>query len=104
MESEDTPKMTYAMRYYRLHREERLAKKREERENKPEIIAKREAREKKKAEKEAAKEAEKEVLRQEKERVRQEHAVFAFETSKKKEKLNEKGGLDAILGRLSSGI
>ena len=51
-----------------------------------------------------AKEAEKEVLRQEKERVRQEHAVFAFETSKKKEKLNEKGGLDAILGRLSSGI
>jgi membrane protein involved in colicin uptake len=104
MEEEDKPKMTYAMRYYRLHREERLAKKREERENKPEIIAKREAREQKKAEREAAKEAEKEARRQEKERIRQEHASFAFETSKKKEKLIEKGGLDAILGRLSSGI
>jgi len=104
MESDDKPKMTYAMRYYRLHREERLAKKKEERENNPDIIAKREAREREKANKAAEKAAEKEALKKEKERIRQEHAAAAFETSKKKERLIERGGLEAILGRLSSGI
>ena len=94
-------KMTYAMRYYRLHREERLAKKKEERESKPEAIARKEERERKKLEKEE----EKEAKQREKERIRQEHAALAFETSKKKEKLiAERGGLEAILGRLASGI
>jgi hypothetical protein len=107
-EADEKPKMTAAMRYYRLHRDERLAKKKEERENDPNKQVKKEERERKKiekaAEKAAEKEAEKAVKKMERERKRQELALLALETSKKKDKfIAERGGLDSILGMISSG-
>jgi hypothetical protein len=107
-EADEKPKMTAAMRYYRLHRDERLAKKREARENDPNKLVKQEERERKKiekaAEKAAEKEAEKAVKKMERERKRQELALLALETSKKKDKfIAERGGLDSILGMISSG-
>jgi hypothetical protein len=94
-ENEVKPKMTAAMRYYRLHRDERLAKKREARENDPNMQARKEERERKKIEKAAEKAAEKAVQQLERERKRQEQAVLALETSKKKDKIiAERGGLD----------
>ena len=90
-ETDEKPKMTAAMRYYRLHRDERLAKKREARENDPNMQARKEERERKKAEKAAEKEAQ----QLERERKRQEQAVLALETSKKKDKIiAERGGLN----------
>jgi hypothetical protein len=91
MEEAETPKMTAAMRYYRLHRDERLAKKKEARENDPNIQARREERERKKIEKAA----EKVVQKMERERKRQEQVALALETSKKKDKfIAERGGLN----------
>jgi len=103
-EADEKPKMTAAMRYYRLHRDERLAKKREARENDPNKLVKQEERERKKIEKAAEKAAEKEAKQIERERRRQEQAILALETSKKKDKfIAERGGLDSILGMISSG-
>ena len=73
-------KITPSARFYRLHREEHLAKKKQEYANKPDVIAKREARE----QKNAAKDAEKEVKRQERERKVQERVAIAKATSQKK--------------------
>lgn len=56
-EEQATDMITPAARFYRLHREEQLAKKKEEYNNRPDIIAKRQERQRKKAEKEAEKEA-----------------------------------------------
>jgi hypothetical protein len=83
-EEEATQKMTPEMRYYYRNREERINKIKEKYNNNPEVIAKREERERKRAEKEA----EKEAKRLEKERIRQEK-LLAAETTKRilKEKL-----------------
>jgi hypothetical protein len=100
MADEDANKMTPATRYYRLHRDEQLAKKKEEYNNSPEIIAKREERERKKAEKEAQREAQKEAERElkriEKERILQEKIALAKATKRQfKEKSGD--GLGAFL-------
>lgn len=100
-------KITPAARHYRLHREEQLARKKEEYNNRPDVIAKREAREKLKAEREAEKkakkDAEKEVKRIEKERIRQEMIAVAIAT---KRRLKEKSGgdLDLVLDRVSPAL
>ena len=93
-------KMTPATRYYRLHRDEQLARKKEEYNKKPEIIAKREERERKRAEKESEKEIkkqlEKEAKRIEKAQKIQEKYALAEATRRKlKEKTGD--GLDAFL-------
>ena len=76
--------MNKDMRYYQLHREEKLNKYH----NNPEVIRKREEKLKKKAEKEAEREAkreeEKEQKRLEKEKKRQEKLALAIATSQKK--------------------
>jgi hypothetical protein len=96
MADEDAQKMTPEMprhqRYYALHRDEKLARDKERYNNNPEVIAKREERERKKAEQEA----EKEAKRIEKERLRQEKLALAIAT--KQNKIKSGGGLDAILG------
>ena len=91
-EAEETQKMTSEMRYYYRNREERINKVKDKYHNDPEVIAKREERERKKAEKEA----EKEAKRLEKERIRQEKLALA-ETTKRKLKEKSEGGLDSIL-------
>ncbi len=92
-------KMPRHQRYYALHREEKLAKYH----TNPDVIRKKEERERKKAEKEAEKEAKreakKEELRLKKERARQEKIAIALATSKKPKTIG--GGLDAILGEVS---
>jgi hypothetical protein len=101
--ADDTQDATQTMprhqRYYALHREDKLAKDKERYNNKPEVIAKREERERKRIEKEAEKiakkEAEKEEKRIEKERVRQEKLALALATSKKQK--IEGATLDAFL-------
>ena len=95
-EAEETQKMTSEMRYYYRNREERINKVKDKYHNDPEVIAKREERERKKAEKEAEKEAEKDAKRLEKERIRQEKLALA-ETTKRKLKEKSVGGLDSIL-------
>lgn len=71
MEETQEIKLTRHQRYYALHRADKLSKENEKYNTNPEVIAKREERERKKAEKaaekEAKKEAEKEAKRQEKE-------------------------------------
>jgi hypothetical protein len=86
-------KITPSARYYRLHREEHLAKKKQEYANKPDVIAKRDAREQKKA----AKDAEKEVKRQERERKLQERIAIAEATSHKKNLPTSKNELSPAL-------
>ena len=85
-----TPEMPRHQRYYALHRDEKLAREKERYDKNPEIIVKREQREKKKAEKEA----EKEAKRIEKEMIRQEKLALAIAT--KQNKIKSGGGLDAI--------
>ena len=51
-EESEVKKMTPAMRYYALHRDQKKAKDLERYHNRPDVIAKREERERKKAEKE----------------------------------------------------
>ena len=76
--------ITPAARFYRLHRDEQLAKKKLEYHNRPDVIAKREERERKKAEKES----EKEAKRAEKAKKRQEDIAIAIETKRKIKKEN----------------
>jgi hypothetical protein len=89
-------KMTKEQRYYALHREQKIAKDLERYHNRPDIIAKREERERKKAEKEAEKTKkkmeEKELKQQEKERIRQEKLQLALQTSHKYKKTNQLSG------------
>jgi hypothetical protein len=85
-EEEATQKMTRNQRYHLLNRESRLQKQREQYNNDPEVIAKREKREKEKEEKEAQKkaqkEAEKEAKRQQKQLELQEKINLAAETKR----------------------
>jgi len=95
-ETDGTLKMPRHQRYYALHREQELARDKERYNNRPEVIAKREERERKKAEKQA----EKDAKRIEKERIRQEKLATALATAlaTKRKTKNEHGGLDAIVG------
>jgi hypothetical protein len=77
-------KITPAARYYRLHREERLAKRKEEYNTNPSVIAKRVESEKKKEEREKKKAEEKLQKQLEKERKVQERITIAKATSQKK--------------------
>ena len=88
-------KLTRNQRYHALHREERISKILDKYHNNPEVIAKKEERERKKAEKEAKREAEKEIKRIEKERIRLEKLALALATKKKNNSVS--GGLDAII-------
>ena len=88
--------MTPEMRYYYRNREEKIAKDLARYHNNPEVIAKKEEKERKKAEKEAMKQAEKEANRIEKERIRQEKLALA-EATKRKFKEKSGSGLGAFL-------
>ena len=92
-QSDENTKMTPEMRYYYRNREEKIAKDLARYNNKPEVIAKREERERKRAEKEA----EKEAKRLEKERIRQEKLALA-EATKRRFKEKQDGGLNDFLG------
>lgn len=78
--------ITPAARFYRLHRDEQLAKKKEEYNNRPEVIAKREERRRKLAEREAERkaerEAEKAAKQQEKDKKVQERIAIAVQTKR----------------------
>jgi hypothetical protein len=84
-------KMPRHQRYYMLHRDQKLNKLKEQYNNNPEVIARREERLRKKAEKDAQTEAK----RIEKERIRQEKLALAEATSQRKK--TQGGGLDCIL-------
>lgn len=98
--AEEAKQMTPEMRYYYRNREEKIARDLARYHSNPEVIAKREERERKRAEKEAEKEAkkqnEKEAKRIERERIRQEKIALAEAT---KRKFKEKSGssLDGFL-------
>jgi len=100
MAEETTQTMTSAMRYYYRNREERIDIVKGRYHNNPEVIAKKEERERKRIEKgsmkQAEKEAEKEAKRIEKERIRQEKLALA-ESTKRKFKEKPEGGLDTFL-------
>jgi hypothetical protein len=85
--AEATETMNKYQRYYALHREQKLSKYH----NDPEVIARREERERKKAEKEA----EKEIKQAEKEKKRQEVLQLALAT--KKQVKNSEGSLTEFL-------
>lgn len=80
-----TETITPAARFYRLHRDEQLAKKKLEYQNRPDVIAKREERERKKAEKESAKKDK----QQEKEKKLQQRVAIAVETKRKIKKVTD---------------
>lgn len=92
MAEETTQKMTSDMRYYYRNREERINIVKDRYHNNPEVIAKKEERERKRTEKEA----EKEAKRIEKERIRQEKLALA-EATQRKFKEKPEGGLDTFL-------
>jgi hypothetical protein len=102
--AEEEAKMTPEMRYYYRNREEKIAKDLARYHNNPEVIAKKEERERKRIEKgamkQSEKEAEKEVKRIEKERIRQEKLVLA-ESTKRRFKEKSGGGLDSLLAESS---
>jgi len=81
-------RITPAARFYRLHREEQLARKKEEYNNRPEVIAKREERRRKMEEKEATKKEQRdsEPNKEKRERIRQEKLKIALETRRKLKK------------------
>ena len=83
-EESEVKNMSREMRYYHLHREEKLVKLRERYANHPNTIAKREERERKKVEKEAEYKAKQE----DKERIRQEKLQLALATSQRKQKVD----------------
>ena len=84
-ETQDAAKMPRHQRYYALHREEKLARDKERYNSNPEIVAKREERERKKA----VREAEAELKRLEKERIRQEKLALALVTKQKSKTIKE---------------
>lgn len=97
-------KLTPGARYYRLHAKEEIERAKAYYHSRPDVIAKREERERLRAEKAAAKaaakEEEKERKRQEREKIRQERLAVAIATSRKpKEELKELvgAGLDGFL-------
>ena len=88
---DDAQKIPASTRYYRLHRDKRLAYIKDKYHNRPDVIAKREVREKRKAEKIAEKEAEKQVenkrKNEEREKKSLEKLMVAIKTSKIKGKI-----------------
>jgi hypothetical protein len=99
--------ITPAARFYRLHREEQLARKKEEYNNRPDIIAKREERERNKLEKEMKKkekqDAEKLAKQIEKNKKIQERIMIAEKTKRKIKKLSEVT-LDPFLAQSSPAL
>ena len=89
MTEESQEKMTPEQRYYYLHREEKIAKDLARYHSRPDVIAKKEEREKKKADKEA----EKDAKRIEKELIRQEKLKLALATKQIKKPINLDGFL-----------
>lgn len=102
-EKKEFNRVSVDMRFYYLHREERKKKQLERYHNDPAVIAKREEKERKRAEKEAQKEAEKELKRMEREKLVQERTAKALET-RRKIKTKTDGGLDEFLSGASSGL
>jgi hypothetical protein len=94
--TDETQKMTSEMRYYYRNREDKIEKVKARYNNNPEVIAKREEKERKRAEKGAEKLLEKEAKRIEKEKKTQEKQVLA-EATKRKFKQKSENGLDAFL-------
>ena len=93
--AEATEPMNKNQRYYTLHREESNALRLARYHNKPEVIAKREERERKKAEKEAQQKAEKDAKLIEKKKIRQEKLQVALATRKVTK--NKEEALDGFL-------
>ena len=83
MTEESQVKMTPEQRYYYLHREEKIAKDLARYHSRPDVIAKKEERERKRLQKETEKEAEKESKRIEKEQILQKKQELALATKKK---------------------
>jgi hypothetical protein len=85
--SETVQTLSAGARFYRLHREECLARSKEKYNNNPEVIRKREERQKRKEEKEAARLAKRELTREEKrlqkEKEREEKLKVALATRRK---------------------
>jgi hypothetical protein len=77
--------ITPAARFYRLHRDEQLARKKEEYNNRPDVIAKREERRRKMAEKEAERKAKQE----ENEKNLKERIAIAVQTKRNIKKIPE---------------
>ena len=105
--------ITPAARFYRLHRDEQLARKKEEYNNRPDVIAKREERRRKQAEKEAGKGTEKmednetkEEKREKREKIRQEKLKVALETRRKLKAPTQesKGSLTEFLAESSPAL
>jgi hypothetical protein len=95
--AEEEKKMTRNQRYHALNREQRCAKRMEIYYNSPEVIAKKEERERKKAQRELAKKEEEEAREAKKaeiERTRQEMLELAIATRKQKKTT---GALDSFL-------
>ncbi len=92
-ETNEVPQLTRYQMYHALNRDKRINYQLERYHNDPEVIAKREAREKAKAEREA----QKELKRLEKERIRQERIKIALASRKKPIKASEEGGLESFL-------
>ncbi len=83
MATELTETITPSARYYRLNREEHLAKKKEEYNLREDVIAKRAEKERKRAEKEAQKEVERIAKQIEKDKKVQERVLVAALTKRK---------------------
>ena len=85
--AETVETITASARFYRLHREEHLAKKKAEYAARPDVIAKREEKERKRAERDAIKAAKKEeekaAKRAEKEKKAQALVLVAEQTRRK---------------------
>lgn len=87
MATEDTETITPSARFYRLNRDEHLAKKKAQYDARPDVIAKREEKERKRAERDAIKAAKKEeekaMKRAEKEKKAHALVLVAEQTRRK---------------------
>jgi hypothetical protein len=97
--AEATETMNKNKRYYALHREECNALRLARYHNNPDVIARKEERERKKAEKDAYQKAEKEKKQIEREKKRQEQIQLALATRKVTKKPDEI--LDGFLSKIS---
>ena len=88
-ETEVTPNISRGARYYRLHRDVRIAKNLERYHNDPDVQAKRAERERLRAEKEKQKEEEKAQKEADKERKRQERLNDALRTRRTRKETPE---------------
>ena len=84
VEAHTQEKITRHARFYRLHRDEQLAKKKEEYDSKPEVIARREERDKKRVERELVVQQQKNAKLLEKQQKIAEKVAVAKATSQKK--------------------